>query len=84
MSLHEKICKALTKYLAEDEYLSYLVVDEGLHVAAYQEVERNDGYCETCVYEYTALELTLAGESGRVVQTYDLTEFDLAEFLRSV
>ena len=37
---------------------------DAVKVVAYEEVQKSDGYCETCYYEYTEVKITYLTSSG--------------------
>ena len=41
-----------------------------VRVTAYEEVQRADGYCDTCYYEWTEMEIFYVDKNG-VTQTYN-------------
>lgn len=73
MSLHDDICRELTAYIG---------LKDG-RVVDYRDIEVQDGYCDTCRYEYIALEVTVVDDEGnRSTRTVD--EFTLSGFLHYV
>ena len=66
-SIKDKICEALGKYLERNEFEIKKVID-------FEEEKKNDGYCETCWYEYTVVVITYLNKKGKE-KTYTYSGF---------
>lgn len=69
MSFKDSFNTALINLINEygDRYAHYTspeVVSPAVEIIDYDDDTRDDGYCETCYYEYTVLEITYKAEDG--------------------
>lgn len=76
MSYKETMYEAIAEYLRQVQQLDVeKVVD-------FEEVEKSDGYCETCYYEWTEVDITFVDKAGATQKWNYYGSF--AEFVRNI
>jgi hypothetical protein len=57
-------------YAALAEYLRDVKHLDAVEVTDFEDVQKSDGYCETCYYEYMACDITYKNSAGKT-QVYE-------------